>query len=68
VGRLDRRYRIPAAVVLGAAFLAVVAAIVLSRSVSREEHARTDDRLAGELTDAVRVLDELGRDARGRAV
>ena len=68
MGRLDRRYRILAAVVLGAAFLAVVAAIVLSRSVAREEHARTDDRLAGELADAVRVLDDLGRDARDRAV
>ena len=67
-GRLDRRYRILAAVVLGAAFLAVAAAIVLSRSVSREEHARTDDRLAGELADAVRAVDELGRDARARAV
>ena len=66
--RLDRRYRILAAVVLGAAFLAVAAAIVLSRSVSREEHARTDDRLAGELADAVRAVDELGRDARARAV
>jgi diguanylate cyclase (GGDEF)-like protein len=68
VVQLDRRYRILAAVVLGAALLAVAVAIVLSRSVSREERARTDDRLAGELADAVRVLDELGRDARARAV
>ena len=66
--RLDRRNRILAAAVLGAAFLAGTAAIVLSRSVARDEHARTDERLAAELADAVRVLEELGRDARGRAV
>ena len=66
--RLDRRSRILAAVVLGAALLAVAAALVLSRSVAREEHARTDERLAAELADSVRVLEQLGRDARGRAV
>jgi diguanylate cyclase (GGDEF)-like protein len=66
--RLYRRHRPLTAVVLGAAFLAAAAAIVLSRSVAREEYARTDERLAAELRDAVRVLGELGRDARGAAV
>ena len=66
--RLYQRHRVVTAVVLGAALLSVSAAILLSRSVAREEYARTDGRLAAELTDAVRVLEELGRDARGRAV
>jgi diguanylate cyclase (GGDEF)-like protein len=57
-----------AAVVLGAAFLSAVAAIVLSRSIAREERAQADRRLATELADAVRVLEGLGRDARSRAV
>jgi diguanylate cyclase (GGDEF)-like protein len=48
--------------------LAALVSILLSRSVAREEYARTDERLAAELADAVRVLDRLGRDARGRAV
>jgi diguanylate cyclase (GGDEF)-like protein len=66
--RLDRRSRILAVVVLGAAFLAAVAAIVLSRSVAQDERAQADGRLAAELADAVRVLEGLGRDARSRAV
>jgi diguanylate cyclase (GGDEF)-like protein len=66
--RLDRRSRILAVVVLGAAFLAAVAAIVLSRSVAQDERAQADRRLATELADAVRVLEGLGRDARSRAV
>lgn len=57
-----------AAAVLGAAFLSVVAGIVLSRSIAREERAQADRRLAAELADAVRVLEGLGRDARSRAV
>jgi diguanylate cyclase (GGDEF)-like protein len=66
--RLYRRYPVLTAVVLGAALFAVSAAVLLSRSVAREEYARTDGRLAAELADAVRVLEQLGREARGRAV
>jgi diguanylate cyclase (GGDEF)-like protein len=65
---LRRPHRIIAGVALGAAFLATATAIVLSRSVAREEHARADERLAAELDDAVRALEQLGREARGRAV
>jgi diguanylate cyclase (GGDEF)-like protein len=63
-----RRHPALTAVVLAAALFAAFAAILLSRSVAHEEYARTDGRLAAELADAVRVLEGLGREARGRAV
>ena len=51
-----------------AALLSLAAAIVLSRAVAADEHAKADERLTTELAGAVRVVDELGRSARGRAV
>jgi diguanylate cyclase (GGDEF)-like protein len=54
--------------VLAAALLAALAAIALSRSVEQSEHDRTDARLAAELAGAVRVVDDLGGDARARAI
>ena len=66
--RLYRRYPVLTAVVLGGALFAASAVILLSRSAAREEYARADGRLAAELADAVRVLEQLGREARGRAV
>ena len=53
---------------LAAGLLAVVAAIVLSRAVEDQEYARTDERLTAELAGALRVVDELGRSSRARAV
>jgi diguanylate cyclase (GGDEF)-like protein len=66
--QLPRRYRIFALIAFVAVVVAASAAIVLSRSVAREEYARTDGRLAAELSSAVRVLEQLGREARSRAV
>ena len=40
----------------------------MSRSVEQSEHDRTDARLAAELAGAVRIVDDLGRAARARAV
>jgi diguanylate cyclase (GGDEF)-like protein len=57
-----------AAVLLGAAALAGVAAIALSRSIEHEEYRRADARLGAELAGAVRVVDGLSRAARARAV
>jgi diguanylate cyclase (GGDEF)-like protein len=56
------------AVVLGVAVLAAVAAVILSRSIEREEQRRTDARLTAELAGAVRVVDGLATEARRRAV
>jgi diguanylate cyclase (GGDEF)-like protein len=63
-----RRHRIVATVVVAAAVVAALAAVALSRSVEQSEHDRADARLAAELAGAVRVVDDLGRAARGRAV
>jgi diguanylate cyclase (GGDEF)-like protein len=68
VVRFYRRNPVLAAVILAAALFAVSAGILLSRSVARDEYATTDARLAAELGEAVRVLEDLGRNARGRAV
>ena len=46
----------------------MAAAIVVSRAIKHDEYARTDDRLSAELADAVRVVGDLGRSARARAV
>ncbi|HEU6444327.1 MAG TPA: GGDEF domain-containing protein [Gaiellaceae bacterium] len=54
--------------VLAAALLALVAGVVLFRSVEEQEYAKTDERLAAELAGAVRTVEELGRTARTRAV
>jgi diguanylate cyclase (GGDEF)-like protein len=54
--------------VIAAAVVAALAAVALSRSVEQSEHDRTDARLAAELAGAVRAVDDLGQDARRRAV
>lgn len=66
--RLERRHQIFAAVAVAAVLLAGTAAIALSRSVKHEEYEQTDVRLSAELASAVRVLDDLGHEARARAV
>jgi diguanylate cyclase (GGDEF)-like protein len=66
--RILRRHQVLASVVLAAALIAALAALALSRSVKHDEYAKTDARLAAELAGAVRVVETLGRDARGRAV
>ena len=63
-----RRHRILALAVLAAGLLALAAGIVLSRAVSNDEYGKADERLAAELGGAVRVVGELGRSARARAV
>jgi diguanylate cyclase (GGDEF)-like protein len=62
-----RQNRVLLAVGAGA-LLAVVATVPLMRNAARDQHARTDARLAAELGDAVRALEPLGRSARARAV
>jgi diguanylate cyclase (GGDEF)-like protein len=65
---LRRRYRILALIALAAALIAVSTAIGISRSIAQEEYAKTDERLAAELAGAVRVVEQLGKDARAQAV
>jgi len=64
----DRRHQILAAVVLAAALLALSVAVALMRSVRHDEYEKADARLAAELADAARAVDDLGGDARARAV
>jgi diguanylate cyclase (GGDEF)-like protein len=66
--QLRRRHRILALIALAAALIAVSTAIGISRSIAQEEYAKTDERLAAELASAVRVVGELGKTARARAV
>jgi diguanylate cyclase (GGDEF)-like protein len=66
--RVARRHQILASVLFGAALIAASAAVVLARDVKQDEYAKTDARLAAELAGAVGVVEELGRDARERAV
>lgn len=62
------RHRIFVTVLLAALVLAVAAAVALSRSVEQSEYDRADARLAAELAGAVRAVEELGDEARERAV
>jgi diguanylate cyclase (GGDEF)-like protein len=55
-------------VVAAAALFAASAALLLFRSIERQEHSRTDERLAAELSGAVRVVEQLAPSARARAV
>jgi diguanylate cyclase (GGDEF)-like protein len=66
--RLRRRHQVLAAVVVGAAVLAAVAAVALSRSIEQGEYRETDARLSAELAGAVRAVEGLATEARGRAV
>jgi diguanylate cyclase (GGDEF)-like protein len=63
-----RRHRIIATVVVAAGALAAFAALTLSGDVEQSEYDRVDARLAAELAGAVRAVDELGHEARSRAV
>ena len=65
---MARRHRILVTVLLSAGLLAVVVAVVLSRSVQQSENDRADARLAAELAGAVRAVEGLGEEARARAV
>ncbi|HEX2293125.1 MAG TPA: GGDEF domain-containing protein [Gaiellaceae bacterium] len=65
---LLRRNRIPVVIVSAAAFLALFAAVFLSRAVADDEYAKADERLGAELAGAVQAVEELGRGARARAV
>ena len=64
----ERRYRILATVLVGAAMLSSSAAVALSRIVSAGEYEKADVRLAAELAGAVRAVRALDRGARARAV
>jgi diguanylate cyclase (GGDEF)-like protein len=63
-----RRHRIIATVVVAAGALAAFAALTLSGDFEQSEYDRVDARLAAELAGAVRAVDELGHEARSRAV
>ena len=43
-------------------------AVAISRSIAHEEYRKVDARLSAELSEAVRVLDVLARQARARAI
>ena len=57
-----------AAVIVTGAALAVAAAIALTALVADGEYDRVDARLAAELSGVVRAVDQLGGEARARAV